>query len=316
MEDAHVDAVEGKFDEEDIDWKHLDKRRFYFFGTFMFFGVRAIVFPANLVKTRLQVHRRNSNYTSTLSTFRHVMRTEGIKGFYAGFPTTALGVIPAQVMYLTAYEIAREKARELLPHDHQEFYRNLMAGTCASLASQMVIVPVDVISQRLMVQGDADIQSSGPRLRGGRATAMHILQTSGVRGLYRGFFTSLATYAPSSGIWWATYGQIKGSLLRRVSEEQRRDYRVPIQAVAGMCAGATAATITNPMDVLKTRIQVAPGRDAMTVRVALQTLLREEGLMGFTNGLTAKIMNSAPVSVLMITVYELVKRLSVMEGVQ
>jgi hypothetical protein len=34
-----------------------------------------------------------------------------------------------------------------------EFYRNLFAGAAASFVSQFVIVPVDVVAQRLMVQG-------------------------------------------------------------------------------------------------------------------------------------------------------------------
>ncbi|KNC76371.1 hypothetical protein, variant [Sphaeroforma arctica JP610] len=118
-------------------------------------------------------------------------------------------------------------------------------------------------------------------------------------------------YAPSSGIWWATYGFVQDKLNNRVltCEEDRQTYRVPVQAFCGMSAGMTAATLTNPLDVIKTRIQTSSKK--LTVATAVRQLISTEGVMGFSNGMTAKVMNSAPVSVLMISVYDLVKRLSV-----
>jgi hypothetical protein len=42
--------------------------------------------------------------------------------------------------------------------------------------------------------------------------ALDIFKRKGVRGLYRGFAASVATYAPQSGIWWASYAGIKTSI--------------------------------------------------------------------------------------------------------
>lgn len=41
---------------------------------------------------------------------------------------------------------------------------------------------------------------------GGLDVARKILKSEGVRGLYRGFGLSVITYAPSSAVWWASYG--------------------------------------------------------------------------------------------------------------
>ncbi|GJP72636.1 hypothetical protein CLOP_g3404, partial [Closterium sp. NIES-67] len=113
-----------------------------------------------------------------------------------------------------------------------------VGGMCASLATQAVVVPVDVISSRLVAQqGDlpsnhATRQAAPPPLRAAAAAApppppppaaaaaaagavrytggLHalvtILKTEGPRGLYRGFGLSVMTYAPSGFIWWGTYG--------------------------------------------------------------------------------------------------------------
>ncbi|CAF99900.1 unnamed protein product, partial [Tetraodon nigroviridis] len=40
-----------------IEWEDLDKRKFYSFGVFMTMAIRATVYPATLIRTRLQVQR-------------------------------------------------------------------------------------------------------------------------------------------------------------------------------------------------------------------------------------------------------------------
>lgn len=79
-----------------------------------------------------------------------------------------------------------------------------LGGTCASLSTQAVTVPVDVISSRLMAQ--ATQPAHAPRYKGGFDALVTILRTEGVAGLYRGFGMSILTYGPSSFTWWGTYG--------------------------------------------------------------------------------------------------------------
>jgi len=58
------------------------------------------------------------------------------------------------------------------------------------------------ISQKLMVQG----YSGNARYKGGIDVARKVIKADGIRGLYRGFGLSVMTYAPSSAVWWASYG--------------------------------------------------------------------------------------------------------------
>jgi len=53
-----------------------------------------------------------------------------------------------------------------------------------------------------MVQG----YSGNARYKGGIDVARKVIKADGIRGLYRGFGLSVMTYAPSSAVWWASYG--------------------------------------------------------------------------------------------------------------
>lgn len=53
-----------------------------------------------------------------------------------------------------------------------------------------------------MVQG----YSGNARYKGGMDVARKVIKADGIRGLYRGFGLSVMTYAPSSAVWWASYG--------------------------------------------------------------------------------------------------------------
>lgn len=64
-----------------------------------------------------------------------------------------------------------------------------------------------------MVQG----YSGHAKYNGGLDVARKILQSEGVRGLYRGFGLSIMTYTPSSAVWWASYGSSQRIIWRLVA---------------------------------------------------------------------------------------------------
>lgn len=56
-------------DSKDIDWKDLDPLKLYLNSSFFFFVVRTIVYPAILVKTRLQSQRVNKKELNAFNSF-------------------------------------------------------------------------------------------------------------------------------------------------------------------------------------------------------------------------------------------------------
>lgn len=93
--------------------------------------------------------------------------------------------------------------------------------------------------------------------------------TDGLLGFYRGFFSSLIMYIPSSMVFWAVYYEtlirLKTARARQVTGGSTEDFSdltqdeqnlLVLQAMSGACGGMAAAVVTNPLEVMRIRIQV------------------------------------------------------------
>lgn len=229
-----------------IEWEDMDKRKFYFFGPTLFLGIRALLYPANLIKIRLQVQRKNDLYKGSFDAFGKVLRSEGIRGLYKGFMVNCTGLLAGQC-YITTYELVRSRAT-----GYSDAVRGFLAGGTASLVGQTIVVPVDIVSQKLMIQGQGE-QKSKVKLKGASGVFQDIIKKNGPRGLYKGYFASLITYAPSSAIWWSSYNTYTHWVGNVVPAGTAH---IVVKAIAGPLAGLTAATLTNPLDIIRTRLQV------------------------------------------------------------
>ncbi|KAI7814829.1 solute carrier family 25 member 44b [Triplophysa rosa] len=295
-----------------IEWEDLDKRKFYSFGLFMTMAIRATVYPATLIRTRLQVQKGKSLYTGTYDAFCKILRSEGLRGLYRGFMVNTFTLISGQA-YITTYELVRKYVSN---YSKDNTLKSLVAGGSASLVAQSITVPIDVISQQLMMQGQGEHltrfkvkpKSSGakPSISFGqtRDIIAQIFAADGIRGFYRGYVASLLTYIPNSAVWWPFYHFYAEQLSKMAPSDCPH---LLLQAMAGPLAAATASTVTNPMDVVRARVQV---EGQTSVIETFNQLIREEGFWGMTKGLSARIISSTPTAIVMVVGYETLKKLS------
>ncbi|CAI8013723.1 Solute carrier family 25 member 44 [Geodia barretti] len=261
---------------QQIEWQDLDKRRYYIIGPSMFVCVRAVLYPINLIKVHLFMQQGNSLYSGAIDAFRKILRREGIRGLYRGFTVSLLGMASGQ-MYITTYELTRSR----LPGYSTEF-KGLVAGTCATVIGQLLTVPVDIVSQHMMMEGQGKWSQKAtsrakpsqyilvkntdyvlPKKQKVVRSAYHIVSEivhrEGFQGLHKGYSVSLLTYAPNSALFWSNY-----SMLFRWCMESGLGEALPlplVQASCGVVGGVTSAALTNPLDVLRTRYQVSPSAE-------------------------------------------------------
>ncbi|KAL0380997.1 UNVERIFIED_CONTAM: Solute carrier family 25 member 44 [Sesamum angustifolium] len=301
------------FGQTEINWDKLDKTKFYLVGAGIFSGVTVALYPISVVKTRLQVASHESIERSAVSVIKGLLKTDGIPGLYKGFGTVVTGAIPTRVIFLTALETTKAAAFKMvepfkLSEPTQAAIANGVAGMMASLCSQAVFVPVDVVSQRLMVQG----YSGHATYNGGLDVVRQIIKADGVRGLYRGFGLSVITYSPTSAVWWASYGASQRFIWRLLDDgiaAPSEEKIMAVQAAGGIFAAATASCITTPMDTIKTRLQVMGHAKRLSTRQVVKSLIADDGWTGFYRGLGPRFFSMSAWGTSMILAYEYLKRM-------
>ncbi|XP_047330535.1 solute carrier family 25 member 44-like [Impatiens glandulifera] len=304
-----------------INWERLNKTRFHVIGAILFTVQQALIHPMSVIKTRIQVDGLGLSQMSGTYVFRHILKTDGISGFFRGFGTSAVGSMPGRVLALTSLEVSKDM---MLKHteglDMPEASRigiaNGVAGMVSNLVSCIYFVPLDVICQRLMVQGlPGTTQCKGPS-----DVLQKVMKTEGFRGLYRGFGLTALTQSPASALWWGAYGAAQHMIWRGLGyKDDDGDKRpshmemVTVQAGAGMIAGACSSVITTPIDTVKTRLQVMDGYcvGRPSVMKTAKGLIKEDGWWGFYRGFGPRFLNMSLYGTTMIVTYELIKRLSV-----
>eukprot|EP00850_Spirogloea_muscicola_P021272 SM000243S08573 [mRNA] locus=s243:135354:137272:+ [translate_table: standard] len=226
-----LSAAQRPLPAAEVNWDRLDKTKFFVVGAGLFSGVSAALYPISVVKTRLQIAGGGGGAAAAtaVGTAQAILRAEGVAGFYRGFGTVVAGTIPGRAVYMSTLELTKAAALRAteggaLPEATRAALASSAAGMTASLSTQAVFVPIDVVSQRLMVQGAGE--PGGTRYKGGVDAFRTIIRTEGVRGLYRGFGMSVVTYAPSSAVWWGSYGASQRLFWRCASLRRARRSRL------------------------------------------------------------------------------------------
>ena len=229
--------------------------------------------PIDMIKTRMQL--RPSEYQGFLRSGRRIVADESVKALWKGLTPFAA--------HLTTKYALRFGANAWLAHhladDHGKLSwpRRLLAGFGAgALEAAMIVCPFDVVKIR--------VQQSRERLPT-RSVLRDIIQNEGPRALWTGVGVTMAR----NGLQQATMFLVKSKVdeLMRVGPQKR-----PWESMAsGTLAAVPGMCLTNPLDVIKTKLAMEPGQRAWVVA---KSIWRSSGVKGFYRGLGPRLMRVPP----------------------
>ncbi|KAD3639966.1 hypothetical protein E3N88_29189 [Mikania micrantha] len=233
--------------------------------------------PLDTIKTKLQTKGASKIYDNTLDAVVKTFQTKGILGFYSGVSAVIVGSTVSSAIYFGTCELGKSVLSKL--PNYPSVLIPPTAGAMGNIVSSAIMVPKELITQRM--QAGAKGRSWEVLLR--------ILEKDGVLGLYAGYSATLLRNLPAGVLSYSAFEYLKAAVLVNSKQPNLE----PFQSVCcGALAGAISASLTTPLDVVKTRLMTSD-KIGFGVSEIVKQILKEEGLVGFTRGMGPRVVHSA-----------------------
>jgi len=315
----------GDDSDDPYEWEHWNPLDIPFWKHVVAGSVAGIMehvamYPVDTVKTKMQAAPRvvGTPPLTVRQTVLRITQENGVAALFRGCTAIGAACIPAHVGLFGTYELTK---LWLLKSGHEKEHAPLKAACCGAMATMVhdsVIVPMDVVKQRLQLGCYKNAYDC----------ISHTCRHEGVIAFYRSLPSTLLMECPFYAILVASNESLK--LVLGMEGASRSDRRAGVAwhfASAGV-SGILASAITQPLDVVKTRLQTQevhhhhatrsdiPASDRVAGNVRYRSLwptatsiFLEEGPRGFFRGALPRMVFAAPSAALCWGSYEGVKQM-------
>ncbi|KAM7494854.1 hypothetical protein LguiB_029463 [Lonicera macranthoides] len=186
----------------------------------------------------------------------------------------------------------------------------LLAGGVAGAVSKTCTAPLARLTILFQVQG---MHSDVSTLRKASIwrEASRIASEEGFRAFWKGNLVTIAHRLPYSSISFYAFERYKNllhSVLGVTSSGENISTDLCIRLVGGGFAGITAASVTYPLDLVRTRLTAQTNLIYYRgILHALRTICKEEGVSGLYKGLGATLLGVGPNLAISFSVYDTVR---------
>lgn len=297
-------------------------------------GPQGGAFSAQAMDCAVEETQRRT-FTSTFDGLRKIARNEGMVALWRGLSPTLMMGIPANIIYFAGYDWLRTDERSPIKQRVSDVYAPFAAGAIARTAAASATSPVEMFRTRLQATPGTGAGHFKETLEG----LYQMTRVKGYTSLWRGLSLTMWRDVPFSGLYWWGYEKVKEGLegarqsaphLSGSEAEHVSTATAFVDSfIAGATSGSVAALVTTPFDVGKTRQQVFRHMDdhvspsprstlvpkpivpeQLSLPKFLMHIFREEGLAGLFSGWAARCLKVAPACAIMISTYELGKRMA------
>ncbi|CAG5126261.1 unnamed protein product [Candidula unifasciata] len=191
--------------------------------------------------------------------------------------------------------------RTLMMQVAESAYRFTL-GALAGATGATAVYPIDLVKTRMQNQRSTAFVGE-LMYKNSIDCAKKVIRHEGFFGLYRGLAPQLVGVAPEKAIKLTMNDLMRDKLMQK-------DGTLPLWAemVAGGTAGASQVVFTNPLEIVKIRLQVA-GEIGGTARVSAISVIRDLGFFGLYKGSKACFLRDIPFSAIYFPAYAHAKKL-------
>ncbi|KAL2877531.1 Fe(2+) transporter [Colletotrichum sp. CLE4] len=282
------------------------------------------MYPIDAIKTRMQVLNPNPSavYNGVIQGTYRIASREGVLSLWRGmssvvagageWPPSITAVISKKALHLltlsgpahAVYFATYEAVKHVMGGNQAGVHHPLAAatsGACATIASDALMNPFDVIKQRMQIQGSAKMYRSMTDC------AKYVYKTEGLAAFYVSYPTTLSMTVPFTALQFLAYESISTAM------NPDKGYDPTTHCLAGGVAGGFAAALTTPMDVIKTMLQTRGTATDPALRnvngfmAGCRLLYEREGFRGFFKGVRPRVVTTMPSTAICWSAYEACK---------
>ncbi|XP_062125955.1 calcium-binding mitochondrial carrier protein Aralar1 isoform X2 [Drosophila sulfurigaster albostrigata] len=178
-------------------------------------------------------------------------------------------------------------------------YRFTLASF-AGATGATVVYPIDLVKTRMQNQRTGSMIGE-VAYRNSWDCFKKVIRHEGVLGLYRGLLPQLMGVAPEKAIKLTV-----NDFVRDKFTDKRSNIPVWGEVIAGGCGGAAQVIFTNPLEIVKIRLQVA-GEIAGGSKISALSVVRELGFFGLYKGAKACLLRDVNFSAIYFPTYAHIK---------
>ncbi|CAH4032685.1 mitochondrial dicarboxylate carrier [Pieris brassicae] len=261
----------------------------WYFGGLASAGAACVTHPLDLLKVQMQTQKGRN--VSMFKLTQIVLKNQGIMGLYNGISASLLRQLTYSTARFGIYEVAKQT---LAPKDGLPipFYMSALLAGLGGFAGGFVGNPADLVNVRM--QNDVKLP---PDQRRNYKNAIHglyrVAVQEGVLRLWAGASMTCSRAALMTIGQLSFYDLIKSLL----TTTPYFGDNISTHVTSSLLAGAIATTMTQPVDVLKTRAMNAkPGEIKGILSLIMGTA--REGPLAFFKGYIPAFVRLAPHTIL------------------
>ncbi|XP_048057550.1 calcium-binding mitochondrial carrier protein Aralar2 isoform X2 [Megalobrama amblycephala] len=189
-----------------------------------------------------------------------------------------------------------DASRSVLIQVAESAYRFTL-GSVAGAVGATAVYPIDLVKTRMQNQRSSGSFVDELMYKNSLDCFKKVVRYEGFFGLYRGLVPQLLGVAPEKAIKLTVNDFVRGKTMQK-------DGSVPLHAeiLAGGCAGGSQVIFTNPLEIVKIRLQVA-GEITTGPRVSALSVIRDLGFFGLYKGAKACFLRDIPFSAIYFPCY-------------